>query len=284
MVFTHFEVCLLGLCLTQDNPSSPEGYDIRGSVLDVRLVAAAGASNLSAFRSFLDRGANISYRGPGGQSVLHQACAHKSGGEATIELVRFVLDYEPEDSTAARAHLGAMNHNGHTLLHECCVSDRVDVARLLIERGIDLDMPSVSLRTPLMLAVHLGREDMVKLLVESGADLMEPTTGPGSTKVLTVLEGAASKVGSVMPNKKKDEAMARGVLALMDAIGMTPMDKVGGKSLFSFFFDPRAKAVIRDAQRRYRSKLMGDRLEDAMGCDLDDSLSPARSRSHDAVL
>jgi hypothetical protein len=176
-----------------------------------------------------------------------------------------------------------MSYDGHTLLHECCISDRVDVARLLIERGIYLDMPSVSLRTPLMLAVHLGREEMVKLLVEAGADLMEPTAAIGSTLVMTVLEGAAGKI-SVMPNKKKDAAMARGVLALMDAVGMTPMDKVGGRSLLSCFHDPQSKAVIRDAQRRYRSEQMGGRIEEAMGGDLDDSLSPKKSRSHDAVL
>ena len=48
---------------------------------------------------------------------------------------------------------------------------QTDIARLLIEKGADLSIPSENGSSPLLIAAFFGHRALVKLLLDSGADI-----------------------------------------------------------------------------------------------------------------
>ncbi|TIQ26423.1 MAG: c-type cytochrome [Mesorhizobium sp.] len=60
--------------------------------------------------------------------------------------------------------------DGVTALYIACESGNVELARLLIKRGADVNLPVSWQRTPLYAANKGGRADIVKLLLDNGAD------------------------------------------------------------------------------------------------------------------
>lgn len=63
-----------------------------------------------------------------------------------------------------------VNMSGWTPMHYAAVSGRTDVLALLIEHHAYIDAPSANGTTPLMMAAREGRMAAVKLLVAEGAD------------------------------------------------------------------------------------------------------------------
>jgi hypothetical protein len=56
-----------------------------------------------------------------------------------------------------------------TLLHLCVAENQLEVAKLVIARGADLDARNLDGRAPLHDAFEMGRDDLAELLVTSGA-------------------------------------------------------------------------------------------------------------------
>ena len=64
-----------------------------------------------------------------------------------------------------------MTWHGVTLLHDMAQSGDVRKARLLLDRGADMDAVDDEYRsTPIGMAARWGRRDMVRLLLDRGAD------------------------------------------------------------------------------------------------------------------
>ena len=61
--------------------------------------------------------------------------------------------------------------NGSTSLNVACVMGRVDVARVLIDAGADLETKNNEQTTPLFNAAFFGHSEIVKLLLRAGADI-----------------------------------------------------------------------------------------------------------------
>lgn len=61
---------------------------------------------------------------------------------------------------------------GFTALHYCAQNQYVDIAKLLIDKGADVNIQDKYGNTPLFKAVFFseGKTEMIKLLVENGAD------------------------------------------------------------------------------------------------------------------
>ena len=56
-----------------------------------------------------------------------------------------------------------------TLLYIATRNERVDIARMLIDAGADLNMQDIWNRTPLHWAVYYGKVEIVRMLIDAGA-------------------------------------------------------------------------------------------------------------------
>lgn len=67
------------------------------------------------------------------------------------------------------AYINTQNSKGFTLLHEAIRNKDLVIARMLIERGADVNLFSRSKMNPLYFAADCGQVEMIKLLLEAGA-------------------------------------------------------------------------------------------------------------------
>jgi ankyrin repeat protein len=90
---------------------------------------------------------------------------HLSAAFASPEAVTLLLEHG--------AHIHQISHNPlrNQALHACiALGNSVEVARLLIEAGADVNATAAGGYTPLHIAASNGKREMVVLLLESGAD------------------------------------------------------------------------------------------------------------------
>ena len=74
----------------------------------------------------------------------------------------------------ARVEIDAFGEYGETALHKACDNGRLDVVRLLLKAGADLERcceSDLDTLTPLYLAIRGGNLEIVKILLEAGADI-----------------------------------------------------------------------------------------------------------------
>ncbi len=98
-------------------------------------------------------GTSVAFAGP-----LHDAV--KDGDLARLQ-----------ELIAAGEDLTAQDKNVGTALHWAALKDNIDVARLLIEAGTDVNLPNTgSKQTALHIAAFSGSVEVAVLLIEAGAD------------------------------------------------------------------------------------------------------------------
>ena len=68
---------------------------------------------------------------------------------------------------------------GRTALHQASAGGHTEEARLLLDRGADVNARTNNGFTPLHFASILGSLAVVELLLDRGADVNAATTGPG---------------------------------------------------------------------------------------------------------
>ena len=77
------------------------------------------------------------------------------------------------------ANANVEDYAAHTPLYHAAQKGHLEIARLLIEDGADIDHESGD--SPLLWACYYGHTDMVKLLVENGADVNAKRLSDNST-------------------------------------------------------------------------------------------------------
>lgn len=157
----------------------------------LHVAARSGRTELAAL--LLDRGAAIDARGAVGRTPIYEAA--KYGRLATVQLLAergAHIDeasdhgFTPMMVAAERNHLaivrylfergaaaGAVNDVGKTALHqyiEHSAPDAEELPRLLIERGVPLEVHDVVGATALYSASQRGRVRIVRVLLEAGAN------------------------------------------------------------------------------------------------------------------
>lgn len=120
------------------------------------LMLAAWEGNVPMMELFLSRGADVNRKNRRQEQALMFAA-----WRGRLEAVKWLLD-----------HGARVNRDGNewSALHYAAFAGHPDVARLLTERGADLNARAPNLSTPLMMAAREGKESAAALLLDLGAD------------------------------------------------------------------------------------------------------------------
>ena len=130
------------------------------------LVAALTRGHSQTAKYLFDNGAHLNITGFGQRTPLHSAAWY-----GDFEMVQVLLDY--------KADINARSERNWTPLHEasrgCTESQNIprfaDVARLLLERGMGVNVLDEYSVTPLHVAAGCGRVGVVRVLLEHGANV-----------------------------------------------------------------------------------------------------------------
>lgn len=85
-----------------------------------------------------------------------------------LEMVRYLLQVGGDNQSPGR------QEELHTALMEASMDGHVEVARLLLDAGAQVNLPTDSFESPLTLAACGGHMELATLLLENGANLEEP--------------------------------------------------------------------------------------------------------------
>ncbi len=136
-----------------------QNADAPGGVGRTPLYRAAKYGHLDSVRLLMERGGGIDTRSADDFTPLIVAAEHDH-----TEIVRFLLDHG--------AAPGAVNIVGRTALIQAidyATRDDDTLTRLLIERGVPLEVHDINGRTALSAAAQRGRLRIARALLEAGA-------------------------------------------------------------------------------------------------------------------
>lgn len=133
------------------------GYFVRNKSLCTAASAAAEHGQVDVLRFLIDKGANINSPEADGCTLLHYAVK-------SIDCVRLLV--------AHGANINAQNKDGHSALHRACeLNASSEVIEYLLDNGADIELMSVSGKTPLYLSVENRNLLPIKTLISRGADI-----------------------------------------------------------------------------------------------------------------
>jgi ankyrin repeat protein len=156
------------------------------------LHAAIFSGKDAAARVLIERGADLRQQKDGANSPLHLAA--RFNRKAIVELL-----------IAKGAEVDSPSQGQVTPLSLLTrMTDNVDVARLLIQKGADVNARDSTGMVPLEHAAHHGSLAMVDLLLDSGAGY--DTSRPGALRALDLAAGAGSaRLFQVVADKGGDD-------------------------------------------------------------------------------
>ncbi|KAK5662254.1 hypothetical protein OQA88_8159 [Cercophora sp. LCS_1] len=125
------------------------------------LIFASERGYTAMARALLGKRADTAATDPGGRTPLHLAAMQ--GDYPMVDLL--------VNSPASRKTLDVQDHNQCTPLCLAVMNDRVMVARLLVEKGANLNTRRENGQTVLHIAAQKGFGEIVRILQERGADL-----------------------------------------------------------------------------------------------------------------
>jgi hypothetical protein len=130
--------------------------DYRADRIGTGLMIAAWEGNVEMMELFAARGANVNAFNQNGETALMLA-----SWRGQIEAVKWLLD------RGARLDRPGL---AWSPLHYAVFNGHDAVAKLLIERGANVNARSTNGSSPLMMAAREGKDRLAKLLIERGAD------------------------------------------------------------------------------------------------------------------
>lgn len=152
------------------------------------LVKAVEKNHGLLVSYLLGQGANIHVKDKAGWTLLHHA-AHNGAVDVLQHLLYPSHEMDVDATCPARK----------TALHYCAELTLIDPARILLDRGANVEAEDAASRTPLFFAVNKPcnqkREQFVKLLLDHGAQI-DPTRLPARQRDYAALQSHPSRVDS----------------------------------------------------------------------------------------
>lgn len=148
-----------------------------------------GVANIEKVRLLVEAGADVNARSKQGMTPLLIAASNAG----SIDIVRYLMSKganakDMGNATPPAAPIGNSGGNvkqprkgqgqaGFTALLAAANANDLEMARLFIEQGVDVNAASTRGDTPLQFAAGAGNLALVKLLLAKGADVNAATTG-----------------------------------------------------------------------------------------------------------
>lgn len=101
------------------------------------------------------------------------------------------------------ALLNAVGSGGECVIHIAAKADQLEIAEMLIARGVDIDRADSEGYTPLHNSISGGSQEMVELLIDSGANVNAMTTG-GRTPLHVSSYMGLTEIARLLLNKGAD--------------------------------------------------------------------------------
>ncbi|KAL6793196.1 ankyrin repeat-containing domain protein [Trichoderma sp. SZMC 28012] len=160
------------------------------------LLYAAEAGELSLVTWLLEHEADVNATDSLGRSALWYAIKN-----LRVEVVRELLNWKPQ--------LNNLTTSGQPLV-EIAIED-VEIMRMLLDAGIDMEQPNYNNHTVLNIAVDWKKTDVVRLLVERKANMyhrgnggwnaiMISTWSTADPQILRILADGGANLGDVHPD------------------------------------------------------------------------------------
>ncbi|KAM6483952.1 ankyrin repeat-containing domain protein [Trichoderma sp. SZMC 28011] len=196
------------------------------------LLYAAEAGELSLVTWLLEREADVNATDNLGRSALWYAIKN-----LRVEVVRELLNWKPQ--------LNNLTTSGQPLV-EIAIED-VEIMRMLLDAGIDMEQPNYNNHTVLNIAVDWKKTDVVRLLVERKANMYHRGNGgwnaimisawsTADPQILRILADGGANLGDVHPDTGStplhfamawDEELAKIILEYRKSIDLEKRNNYG---------------------------------------------------------
>lgn len=143
------------------------------------LHKAAQGGYVEMVNYLINKGANINAFNALGSKAIHVAAS-----EGHVKVLQYFLD-------SCNMPLDDIGLNGWTLLHYAATGSQIEIAKYLIERGIDVNTKDHRGFTPLHIAVAADSKHVVQLLLTNGA-VYNSTVDGLSTKPIDLAKNFSS--------------------------------------------------------------------------------------------
>ncbi|MGA2775299.1 MAG: DUF2062 domain-containing protein [Candidatus Omnitrophota bacterium] len=133
---------------------------------------------------------------------------------------------EANKTTDNNATINALDEHGFTQLIEAAKSNSLEVAKLLMDKGVDVNLKDANTgATALMYAVGHGNLDMVKLLLENKADINATDKAEQTALMIAAMNGSL-EITKLLIEKGADINLQEGykMNALMFALSQSNLD------------------------------------------------------------
>ncbi len=235
------------------------------------LMAAAKSGNADIVRALIDAEADVNVSEPRrGQSALMWAISYgypiaarvliEAGADVAARTTKLNEDFRPMQLEAYTKSVSGTAQGGYSPLMFAARQGDIDTARLLLDRGADVNAESGADGSALVIASAAGHEDLALLLLDAGASPGSVDAG-GVTALhyalrdgLKVLHGYNIAEGAVVCNFGGDPTRCKPLAVLSD-------DEL------VFFTDQKSDLYLKDEEIDPREPLPGrnmHRLADAL--------------------